>query len=102
MFVGFLYLSNIPKLVTNVKVIYTYRTQRLATLKIMTSNQLIHNKMNEQRAKAKYSAFQNNVTSSHMTHISECRLAVRSATRRVDLKIYPSKSYPNETTFMLF
>ena len=95
-------LGSLTKLVTNVKVIYTYRNQRLVTLKIMTSYQLIHNKMNEQRAKAKSSGFQNNVMSLHMTHISECRLAVRSATRRVDLKIYLSKSYPNETTFTLF
>ena len=86
--------DNIPKLVTNVKVIYTYRSQRLATLKIMTSNQLIHNKMNEQRAKAKSSGFQNNVSSSRTL---ECRLGVKRHTkgRSEELfKLIRSRSIP--------
>ena len=45
------------------------------------------------------SRFENNVTSSHT---SECRLAVRSATGRVDLEICFSQLYPNENKLCCF
>ena len=52
------------------------------------------------------SRFENNVTSSHnnvmSSHTSECRLAVRSATRRVDLEICFSQLYPNGNKLCCF
>ena len=43
-----------------------------------------------ERSETESSRFENNVTSSHT---SECRLAMRSATRRVDLEICFSQLY---------
>ena len=51
------------------------------------------------RSETKSSRFENNVTS---PHTSECRLAVRSATRRVDLEICFSQLYPNGNKLCCF
>ena len=52
-----------------------------------------------ERSETESSRFENNVTSSHT---SECRLAVRSATRRVDLEICFSQLHPNGNKFCCF
>ena len=52
-----------------------------------------------ERSVTESSRFENNVTSSHT---SECRLAVRSATRRVDLEICFSQLYPNGNKLCCF
>ena len=52
-----------------------------------------------ERSDTESSRFENNVTSSHT---SECRLAVRSATRRVDLEICFSQLYPNGNKLCCF
>ena len=52
-----------------------------------------------ERSKTESSRFENNVTSSHT---SECRLAVRSATGRVDLEICFSQLYPNGNKLCCF
>ena len=52
-----------------------------------------------ERSETESSRFENNVTSSHTL---ECRLAVRSATRRVDLEICFSQLYPNGNKLCCF
>ena len=52
-----------------------------------------------ERSETESSRFENNVTSSHT---SECRLAVRSATRRVGLEICFSQLYPNGNKLCCF
>ena len=52
-----------------------------------------------ERSETESSRFENNVTSSHT---SECRLAVRSATRRVDLEICFSQLHPNGNKLCCF
>ena len=52
-----------------------------------------------ERSETESSRFENNVTSSHT---SECRLAVRRATRRVDLEICFSQLYPNGNKLCCF
>ena len=52
-----------------------------------------------ERSETESSRFENNVTSSHT---SECQLAVRSATRRVDLEICFSQLYPNRNKLCCF
>ena len=52
-----------------------------------------------ERSETESPRFENNVTSSHT---SECRLVVRSATRRVDLEICFSQLYPNGNKLCCF
>ena len=53
----------------------------------------------DERSETESSRFENKVTSSHT---SECRLSVRSATRRVDLEICFSQLYPNGNKLCCF
>ena len=58
---------------------------------------ILHNcNLPYERSETESSRFENNVMS---LHTSECRLAVRSATRRVDLEICLSQLYPKGNKF---